>query len=272
MHLIQQNKMIRILFIGDIVGQLGRKTVANVLPTLKEERAIDFVIANGENATHGRGLNKRHYEQLIEFGIDVITLGNHYDDQEEIRLFIEDANEIIRPYNLVEHYPGEGSKIFKTKDGTKLRVSNVLTQAFMKDRIISPYAAINEIIEKSEPMIHIVDLHGEATSEKQAIGWLFAGKVSAVIGTHTHVQTNDARILENHTGFMCDVGMCGDNEGIIGVEKESVINKMWFDPKTYYEYRKNGPAIFNGVILEIDKKTFATTRIETISINLDVNE
>jgi metallophosphoesterase (TIGR00282 family) len=262
-----------VLFIGDIVGNLGRKIVTTLLPRIKKEEDIDFVIANGENVTHGRGLNKRHFLQLREAGVDVVTLGNHFKDRPEIADYIDDYPELLRPVNLLEVYPGEGTNVFKLKNGIKVRVTNVLGQAFIKTNVTSPYAAIMDIfINEREKVLHIIDFHAEATAEKQAIGHFFDGKVSAVLGTHTHVQTSDARVLPGGTAYISDVGFCGDDQGILGVEQNSVIEKMWFDNSAHYTYRSSGETAFNAVKITFDEETYKALEIKPIYITLNIDE
>ncbi|MDY0214859.1 MAG: TIGR00282 family metallophosphoesterase [Bacilli bacterium] len=257
--------MIKILFIGDIVGKAGRETLAHFLPSLKEEHDFDLVIANGENVTHGRGLNKRHYLELMNLGVDVITLGNHFDDREELRSYIEKYDNIARPLNLIANYPGKGSVVVTTKKGDKVRVTNILGQAFMKEVITSPLLALKLVNLDSEPMIHIVDYHAEATAEKMTIAWEFDGTISALLGTHTHVQTVDARLLHKGTAYISDVGMTGAYDGVIGAERNSVIQKVWFDKKSPFNYdNEDVNHQFSAVILEIDKETFKTKKITPI--------
>ncbi|OQC50403.1 MAG: hypothetical protein BWX57_00231 [Tenericutes bacterium ADurb.Bin024] len=254
--------MIKILFIGDVVGRLGRETLAHFVPLLQAEHEFDLIIANGENTTHGRGLSKKHYNELTQLGVDVITLGNHFDDRPELQTYIEEVRNLVRPLNLIDNYPGEGSIVFTTKKGIKIRITNILGQAFMKEIITSPYANLKMLNTKSEKMIHIVDYHAEATAEKMTIAWEFDGEVSAVLGTHTHVQTRDARILPNGTAYISDVGMTGSYNGIIGADRERVIERTWFDKKVPFTYRdKDTEAQFSAVILEINKDTFKTEKI-----------
>ena len=187
----------RILFLGDIVGKIGRNAVKANLPSLIKKHQIDFVIANAENATHGKGLIEKHYEELLSSGVDAITLGNHYRGKYQIDAYIDDALNLVRPLNLLNDFGGEGTKLFDV-NGVLVRVSNVLGASFMKEEVKSPYQSLNELLEdiKDEDSIHIVDFHAEATGEKMCFGYVFDGRVSAVIGTHTHTQTNDAKILD----------------------------------------------------------------------------
>lgn len=245
----------KILFIGDIVGNSGRDIIKTKLKHFIDKYDVDFVIANGENVTHGKGLIYRHYLELMDYGIDVFTLGNHYDAKYELARFINDVDNIIRPANLISgSYPGIGSNIFFI-NGYSIRVTNILGEAFMNSpNVTNHYLALKEIVEEEEKAdIHIVDFHGESTSEKQIIGYIFDGQVSAVLGTHTHVQTKDAKILKNGTAFMCDVGMCGAYDGVIGWDKESVINKMIYGSKTKFTVAESKQKLFNAVLLNIDE-------------------
>lgn len=256
----------KILFVGDVVGKVGREACRINIPLIKEKENIDFVIVNGENATHGKGLSKAHYELLLSFGADCVTLGNHYDSKNEIEVYIKQADKLIRPSNLVDYFPGEGSRVFSCNN-KKIRVTNVLCSSFMNLNVTNPYYSISEILKNDQSDIHIIDLHGEATGEKQSLGYCFDGKVSAIIGTHTHVQTNDCRILPNGTAFMCDVGMCGSSIGVLGFEKESVINKTILGKTESFQMLKNGDYIFNAVILNIDDETNKVMSICPIRID-----
>ncbi len=246
----------RILFFGDVVGKIGRKAVSKHTKSLIEKYQIDFVIANGENATHGKGLNQNHYEDLLNAGVDAITLGNHYLGKKHITDYIDDADCLIRPLNLVNKFGGEGSRLF-TVNNINIRVTNILGVAFMKDEVIEPYQALHELLDsiQGEDSIHIVDYHGEATGEKMCFGYVFDGLVSAIVGTHTHVQTNDAKILNNGTGFISDIGMCGDYDGVLGFEKTSVINKTMFGVKELFSLKEEGRMLINAVVIDIDDIT-----------------
>ncbi|MCH5179654.1 MAG: TIGR00282 family metallophosphoesterase [Erysipelotrichales bacterium] len=254
----------KILMIGDIVGKNGRQVVNKLLPGIIKKHNIDFVIANGENATHGKGLIENHYNYLLNSGVDVVTLGNHYNSKDEIVSYINGADQLIRPCNLKNDFPGVGSAIYNVNDYL-IRVTNVLGKAFMKEEIISPYDAIKNIIENEEKAdIHIIDFHGEATGEKQSIAWAFDGLVSAVIGTHTHVQTRDARILPNGTGFMCDVGMCGPYNGVLGSKRENVISTLWLDDAKPFVVEDKDDSLFNAVILDINEENGKCENISPI--------
>ena len=223
------------------------------IPYYVNKYDIDFVIANGENATHGKGLNRNHYFELLDAGVDAITLGNHYLSKSDILRYIDQVDRLVRPYNLIKDFPGEGSVVFEV-NGVLIRVTNVLGTAFMKEEVASPYASLKELIDNSnEDLIHIVDFHAEATGEKACFGYAFDGQVSAVLGTHTHVQTNDAKILPNGTAFITDVGMCGAANGVLGFEKNSVINKTLFGDTNRFDLDTNDTEMVNGVIIEIDE-------------------
>ncbi len=255
----------RILFFGDIVGKIGRRAVRDSINNLVEKYQIDFVIANGENVTHGKGLNKNHYQELLDYGIDAITLGNHYLGKTHILDYINDADDLIRPLNLIKDIGGEGSRVFEV-DGVKIRITNLLGVAFMKEEVVAPYQSFHELLSdiEGEDSIHIVDYHGEATGEKMCFAYVFDGLVSAVVGTHTHVQTNDAKILDRGTAFISDIGMCGDYNGVLGFEKTSVINKTVFGSNICFTLNDEGKAIVNAIVLDIDNLTKKCKEIFTI--------
>ena len=245
----------KIIFIGDIVGRIGRRMVKEKLPYFVKKYDIDFVIANGENATHGKGLMRNHYLELIDAGVDVVTLGNHYDSKNEIRRFIDRVDRLIRPLNLRHDYPGEGSATFDL-DGITIRVTNVLGTAFMNEEVNFPHLATSELLNEVEPTnIHIIDFHAEATGEKQAYAYAFDGKVSAILGTHTHVQTSDARILDKGTAYISDVGMTGLYNGVLGFEKDSVVKKLMYGENNKFEVPEEGKGLFSAVVIDVDEIT-----------------
>ena len=236
-------------------GKIGRRMIKENLSRLVEKYEIDFVIANGENASHGKGLLKNQYEELIDAGVDVITLGNHYNSKKEIANYIDRVDRIVRPLNLINSFPGEGSVVFDL-DGISVRVTNLLGSAFMNENVDNPYKSVMEIIENEEPCnIHIVDFHAEATGEKQCLGYALDGKVSAVLGTHTHVQTHDAKILPQGTAFISDVGMTGYADGVLGCTKETVVSKIIFGQMSKFETPDTGRGILSAVVLDIDEIT-----------------
>ena len=257
----------KILFLGDIVGKVGRRTVVNNLEKLVKKYQVDFVIANGENVTHGKGIIEKHYYELLNAGVDCITLGNHYLSKDNILQFIEDADALVRPLNISKRIGGEGSRLFNV-NGVNIRVTNVLGTAFMKEEVASPYYSLKSLIDtlQDEDSIHIVDYHAEATGEKMCFGYVFDGLVSAVLGTHTHVQTNDAKILEHGTAFISDVGMCGAANGVLGFEKNSVIQVTMFGEKARFGFDEQDQGLINGVVLTIDETTHKALEIVPIKI------
>lgn len=257
----------KVLFLGDIVGRIGRQAVKNNIEKLVKKYQVDFVIANAENATHGKGLIEKHYNELIDCGIDCLTLGNHYLSKNNILDYINDATALVRPLNISKRIGGEGSLLFNV-NGVLIRVTNVLGTAFMNEEVSSPYYSLKQLVDSlnDENSIHIVDFHAESTGEKICFGYAFDGLVSAVLGTHTHVQTNDARILDNGTAFMCDVGMCGAKNGVLGFEKNTVINKTIFGDKSRFEIDDNDTQMVNGAILDIDDLTKKCKEIFPICI------
>ena len=257
----------KILFLGDIVGKVGRQTVINNLEKLVKKYQVDFVIANGENATHGKGLIEKHYYELLDAGIDCITLGNHYLSKDQLLNYIEDADALVRPLNISKRIGGEGSRLFEV-NGINIRVTNVLGTAFMKEEVSSPYYSLKSLIDslESEDSIHIVDYHAEATGEKMCFGFAFDGLVSAVLGTHTHVQTNDAKILPNGTAFISDVGMCGAANGVLGFEKSSVMRVTMFGEKDRFGFDEQDQGLLNAVVIDIDEITHKAREIITVKL------
>ncbi|MCR4561783.1 MAG: TIGR00282 family metallophosphoesterase [Bacilli bacterium] len=256
----------RILFYGDVVGEVGRNAVHFSLPHLVEKYGVDFVIVNGENATHGRGLNEKHYNFLVDSGADCITLGNHWHDTRDFDDYVDDAEILVRPLNLLDYEQGQGSIAFDI-NGVEVRVTNILGVAFMKETVISPYQSMEELLhsEDYEPCIHIVDFHADSTSEKAIFANYFDGRVSAVLGTHTHVQTNDSRILEHGTGFMTDVGCCGDHGGIIGYDRDSTVNIMVKGVNAHFSINESAKMFIDAVIMDFDDLTHKCTNIFHIS-------
>jgi metallophosphoesterase (TIGR00282 family) len=261
---------VRILFYGDIVGKVGRNAVHLSLPRLVRKYAIDFVIANGENASHGKGLTESHYRFLIDSGVNCITLGNHWHSKEEIDDYLDDVDDLVRPLNLLAYHHGSGSISYDV-DGVEVRVTNLLGTFAMEEVVRSPFEALDELLKSEDhPVIHIVDYHADSTSEKAIFGYVYDGKVSAVLGTHTHVQTADAKILSGGTAFMTDVGMCGDPTGVIGFEKHSVIDKIVYGKKGVFGLDDHAPMMVNALVMEFDE---ANGRCQSITpINEIVEE
>jgi metallophosphoesterase (TIGR00282 family) len=261
---------LNILFIGDIFGNPGRKAVKEYLGTLKRDLKIDFCIANGENSAAGSGITYVIAQELYKYGIDVITMGNHTWSKKEIYSFIENDKRIIRPSNFAPGTPGNGYAIIETQKG-RIGILNLAGRVYM-DSVDCPFRKADEDILKikEQTNIIIVDFHAEATSEKIAMGWYLDGRVSAVVGTHTHVQTADEKILDCGTGYITDVGMTGPNEGIIGVDKEIVIEKFLKGLPVKFEV-STGKVQFNAIYLEIEEKKGRVTKIERISRIFDLD-
>ena len=253
-----------ILFIGDIVGRVGRRMVKEHLNTLIEKYDVDFVIANGENATHGKGLTRNHYFELVDAGVDVITLGNHYLSKNEITRYIDKVDCLVRPLNLLHEFGGDGSVVFDV-NGIPVRVTNLLGTAFMEESVNAPYLSILDLLANSEEdYIHIIDYHAEATGEKYSFAYAMDGKVSAVIGTHTHIQTNDARILPEGTAYITDVGMTGFYDGVLGFTKETVVPKIVYGQSGKMQTPDDGNGVLSAVIMVIDDNTFKCKSIKAI--------
>jgi metallophosphoesterase (TIGR00282 family) len=243
--------MMNILCIGDIVGKPGRNYINTYLPKLMKEYNVDFVVANGENCAHGVGITRNTYDELVYAGVDVITLGNHTWAKKEVTEFIEDKINLIRPANFPTNNPGRGFTIIEKAD-KRIAVINLVGRVYL-DSYDCPFRKVDEILAKIENQadIIIVDFHAEATSEKLAMGWYLDGRVTAVFGTHTHVQTSDERLLPQGTGFITDVGMTGPYNSILGVDKDIIIKKFVTLMPGKFEVAED-KAVFGALLLEID--------------------
>jgi 2',3'-cyclic-nucleotide 2'-phosphodiesterase len=252
---------VNILFIGDIVGKPGRRTVRELLPSLTERFRIDLVVANGENASGGIGISSKAADELLSGGIHVLTSGNHIWKKKEIVPYIDQNPDLIRPANFPPETPGNGWVIKETKSGFRIAVLNLIGRIFM-EAVDCPFRKGLEErgrLIKETPII-LVDFHAEATSEKMALGWLLDGKVSAVLGTHTHIQTSDEKILPQGTAYMTDAGMTGPADSIIGVKKEPVIERFLTHRPTKFEVAKR-ELILEGAVVSIDPETGRATEI-----------
>ena len=265
-----QNNLIKILFLGDIVGATGRFAVANLLPLIKKQYEVDMVIVNGENCSGGMGLTEKAAKKLFHYGADVITSGNHFwDKYGGIQDYIENHDpNILRPSNYPSINPGKGYLIFELEDGTKVGVINAQGRVFMP-ATDCPFQSIEKIIEeiKKETNIIFLDFHAEATAEKMAIAQHFQDDLSAFVGTHTHVQTNDFKILPSGTGYLTDAGMCGASDSILGMRAEESIYRFRHQRNKKFVTAK-GDTILNGVIYTIDKTLGKTVHGELIVKNL----
>ena len=259
----------RILFLGDIVGRPGRTIIKKLLPNLRKTESIDLVIANGENATAGSGLIPRITDELFESGIDVMTSGDHIWKRKDIYDYLKVSARLIRPANYPAGAPGRGSTVVDTAVGKKVGVINIIGRVFM-DAVDCPFARVLkeiEIVSKSTDII-IVDLHAEATSEKVAMGWYLDGKVSAVLGTHTHVQTADEKILPKGTAYITDCGMTGPYDSVIGRNKELIIEHFITQLPIRFEMAEEKVEM-HGVIIDVDDKTGRASAIRRIQIGYD---
>lgn len=259
----------RMLMVGDVVGKQGCRTLLEYLPRLKNAFSPDIIIVNGENAAdHGRGITQAITKEWFESGIDVVTLGNHTWSRPEIFDFIEDEPRLIRPLNYPIGTPGNGLSLLTTENG-QVAVISLMGRTFMSPLLRCPFETVDEALKTipSSAMI-VVDFHAETTSEKQSLAWYLDGRVSAVIGTHTHVQTADERILEKGTGYVTDVGMVGPYDGVIGMEKDAVIQRFLTQLPVRFEVA-GGRSQFNAVFLEIDPESKKTKKINRVRIDDD---
>ncbi|MEI5906261.1 TIGR00282 family metallophosphoesterase [Bacillus spongiae] len=259
----------QLLFIGDVVGSPGRDMIKTYLPKLKEKYRPHFTIINGENSAGGRGITEKIYRQFLESGANVVTLGNHAWDNREVFEFIDGAKALVRPANFPHNAPGKGL-IFQKFNALEIAVINLQARTFMP-ALDCPFTEAEKLVEEARERTNIifVDFHGEATSEKQAMGWYLDGKVTAVVGTHTHVQTADERILPKGTAYLSDVGMTGPYDGILGMEREAVIGRFLTSLPTRFEVPKEGRTQLSACLIDIDEKTGKARKIQRILINDD---
>ncbi|HQA06447.1 MAG TPA: TIGR00282 family metallophosphoesterase [Syntrophomonadaceae bacterium] len=253
-----------LLVIGDIVGRPGRQAVRDLLPDLVRQYNIEFIIANAENASGGRGLTREVMQELLGAGIDVLTMGNHVWDNKEIFNFIDDQPRIIRPANYPQPCPGQGYHVYQAGFNLKIAVINVSGRVYMP-ALDCPFRTVDQILSNLPDVdCIIIDIHAEATSEKQAFAYYFDGRATAVLGTHTHIQTADERILPEGTAYITDLGMTGPIESVLGMERQIVIQKFLTQRPVRFEVAK-GPSQLQGVVLELDEKTHKVTQIRRIS-------
>jgi 2',3'-cyclic-nucleotide 2'-phosphodiesterase len=256
--------MLTVLILGDIVGEPGRTAVIAKLPELKERHALDFIIVNGENAAGGRGITGRITIDLLRAGVSVITTGDHIWDQKEILGFIDTEPRLLRPLNYPDGAPGSGSIVLETTKG-KIGVINVQARTFMQPILENPFHSVDAAVTKmrNETANIIVDVHGETTSEKIALGRFLDGKVSAVIGTHTHVQTADEQIFPGGTAFLCDVGMCGPVNSILGRAIDPIMHRFISNLPALFPVA-GGEVRLRGALIKIDESTGRAVRITRV--------
>lgn len=259
----------KLLFIGDVVGSPGRKMVETYLPKLKEKYRPSVTILNGENAAAGKGITEKIYKNFLSWGTQVVTLGNHAWNKQEVFDFIDDAKYLIRPANFPKNNPGKGI-VYLNVNGLEVAVINLQGRTFMQP-IDDPFYIIDELIDEAKQRTNIIfiDFHAETTSEKQALGWYVDGRVSAIVGTHTHTQTADERILPKGTGYITDVGMTGPYDSILGVEKDAVLKRLTTNLPVRFEVDEKGRNQLNGIFISIDVNSGKTVDIKRILINDD---
>jgi metallophosphoesterase (TIGR00282 family) len=256
----------KILIIGDVVGRPGRDMVRDHVKMLRRERGVELVVANVENAAAGFGLTPPIGEEFFSWGVDVMTSGNHIFDKKEIIEYIASTERLLRPANYPPQAPGSGLFVDKTDRGIPYAVINLQGRIFMPT-IDCPFQSADDILEKipAHVKVRVVDMHAEATSEKQAMGWYLDGRVSAVVGTHTHVPTADECVLPRGTAFLCDIGMTGPYDSVIGVEKELIIQKFLDQMPRRFE-TATGDQRFSSVLIEVDQETGRAVSIERLVI------
>ncbi len=263
------NKRVRILFASDVVGKAGRRVLSQVIPLLRREKGVDLCVANGENAAGGFGITANIVGKLYSYGVDVITSGNHIWDRKEVLDYIGEDERLLRPANYPPQAPGRGWGVYDSAGGVKVGVLNLQGRVYLPS-IDCPFRVASLGLEalKEEAKVIIVDMHAEATSEKQAMGWYLDGKVSAVIGTHTHVPTADETILPQGTAYITDVGMCGAYDSVIGMDKSVVLSRF----TTQIPYRfipAKGDLRFSGLLLDVDPATGRALEVERVRIDLE---
>jgi 2',3'-cyclic-nucleotide 2'-phosphodiesterase len=249
------NDFVRILFFGDIVGPLGRKAIRKYLSLHKEKDKIDFVIANGENTTHGHGLSYEHYKELLSYGVDCLTSGNHFFNSPDHAKYAKEMDKAIRPYNFDKDCPGKGYETFLLNDSTKIKVTNMMGRIYMNGVQTNPFYDMDEILSKDEKVIHILDFHAEATAEKRIMAEYLDGRITAVFGTHTHVQTNDAKILPKGTLFLTDAGMNGAYYSSLGDDIQPAMHRTITGMPASLSVPRSGKILVNAIEFDVDKTT-----------------
>jgi len=258
----------RLLFLGDVVGRAGRNAVTERLPKLREAWRLDFVVVNGENASHGAGLTGPHAKALLEAGADCVTLGDHAFDQKEMLSFIEQEPRVLRPLNFAKGAPGKGARVFQARGGQKVLVAQALGRVFMNRQFDDPFSAVDAVL-RAHPrggMVQaaLIDMHCEATSEKMGMGHFCDGRASVVVGTHTHVPTADAQILPAGTAFQSDAGMCGDYNSVIGMQKEEPMRRFVTGMAKGRFTPAEGEATLSGLYVETDDRTGVATLVRMV--------
>ena len=265
----------RLLFLGDVVGRAGRDAVSARLAGIVERFGFDFVVVNGENASHGRGLTEPHFHDLRDAGADVVTLGDHAFDQRDTLSYIAREPTLLRPINLAPGTPGRGANLYESRKGHRVLVINAQGRVFMEP-VDDPFRAVEAAVaacplgEQADAIV--IDFHTEATSEIQAMGHFLDGKVSLVVGTHTHIPTSDHRILKGGTALMADAGMCGDYDSVIGVEVDEPLNRFLTGIANGRFTPAEGEATLSGVAIETDPRTGLATRVAPLRLGRSLAE
>ena len=257
---------VKLLFIGDIVGKPGRHAVRGLVPRLRDRHGLDLVIANGENAVGGNGINREKATEIFDAGVDIMTCGDHLWDQREVIELLDSEPRFVRPTNYPAGTPGQGSALFERAGLPSVGIINAQGRTFMRGEMENPFRMVAEEVKKLTPIAPVifVDFHAEATSEKIAMGRMLDGDVSAVVGTHTHVQTADETIFPGGTAFLCDAGFTGPHDGVIGREWEPVVHRFLTSQPHRFPVAK-GRVLLQGVIIEIDGATGKAIAIERVS-------
>ncbi|MCS5598058.1 MAG: TIGR00282 family metallophosphoesterase [Pseudomonadota bacterium] len=266
----------RIVFLGDVFGKSGRKAVSREMPYIREHYKPDVIVLNGENAAHGIGITQQMCKDFFDMGVDVITTGNHVWDQREIMPYLEKEERVLRPINFPEGAPGNGVVNYRLKDGRTIRVINVMARLFM-DPLDDPFAAVQNVL-KDNPLktkkadAVLIDIHGEASSEKMVMGMMVDGQASFVVGTHTHIPTADTRILEHGTAYQTDAGMCGDYNSVIGATYETAAPRFTRKYASPRMAPADGEGTVCGTFVETDDKTGLAVKADPIRLGPHLHE
>lgn len=255
----------KLLLIGDIFGINGRKMISDYLPELRTKHNLNFIVANGENIAHGNGITNNYYKFLLEEHVNVVTLGNHTFANHDIFNFIDEAKNLIRPLNMPKDVPGKGYVTIKYNQ-ILVTVFQVMGRTFMSTALDCPFQKTEELLNSVKSDIYICDFHGEATSEKIAFANYFDGRIHIIVGTHTHVQTNDAHLLPKGTLYMTDLGMTGALDGVIGVHPEPIIKRFLTGLPVRHIPMESGRNQFNGLIVEINESTHKVTNYDIVNV------
>ena len=256
----------RILMVGDVIGRPSRAAFAKYTPKLRQEKKVDLVVVNGENSAEGRGVTKKTMDELLLGGADVVTGGNHIWDKKEVLQFIDDEPYLLRPANYPTGVPGKGACVYPLR-GKNVGVMNLSGRAFMQE-LDCPFQRVEDLLRElsGECDVLLLDFHAESTSEKMAMGWYLDGRVNAVVGTHTHIQTADERILPQGTAYITDLGMVGPWNSVLGVKTEIILQKFTTAMPCRFDLEESGPMVYSALIVDIDDSTNRTTAVERILI------